>query len=206
MRKRESRIVTKAMAINIIKNEGGIIRTSLAIKKGIHPETFYKLRDNKIIEPISRGVYRYSKLAPISSPDIVTVASRAPNAVICLISALSFHNITTQIPHDVSIAIGCSSRIPHLRYPPISVYKFSSKSFISGVEEHLVDGIKVKVYSPEKTLADCVKFRNKIGMEVVIEAIKLYKARKYVNVSKIIKYAKICRVEKIITPYLEITL
>ncbi|MBU0996252.1 MAG: type IV toxin-antitoxin system AbiEi family antitoxin domain-containing protein [Proteobacteria bacterium] len=191
-------------AIEIIKKNGGIIKTSNAISKGIHPRTLYELRDNGTIEQIVRGVYRLTELEAISNPDLVAVASKFPNAVICLISALSFHNITTQIPHDVSIAINRVSRSPKIDYPPISVYRFSKESFIEGIEYHEVDGITIKVYSAEKTVADCFKFRNKIGMEVVLEAIKFYKSRKKFNLEKLLEYGKICRVQRIMMPYLEV--
>jgi len=190
-------------AIKMIQAVGGTIRTSDAIKQGIHCRTLYALRDNGLLTQISRGIYRLAQLEPVSNPDLVTVATRAPNAVICLISALAFHNITTQIPHTVSIAIPKDTKPPRIDYPPLSVHKFSGEALTAGVEEHKIDGVPVKIYSVEKTLADCFKYRNKIGLDVCIEALKLYKSRKKVNIQAIIKYAKVCRVYKIITPHLE---
>ena len=191
-------------AVEIIRQMGGTIRTSEAIRKGVHPRELYALRDRGTLDQISRGVYRLAELATISSPDLVTVASRAPHAVICLISALSFHNLTTQVPHEVSIAIARGSRVPRIHYPPVAVHKFDPESFKAGIEEHSIDGVKVRIYSPEKTLADCFKFRNKIGMDVVLEALKLYKQRKKFNPGPLLKYARICRVEKVMKPYLEV--
>jgi len=101
------------------------------------------------------------------------------------------------------VAVPRKSRIPFLDYPPLQVHRFSYQAYHSGVEEHRIDGVSVKIYSLEKTLADCFKFRNKIGMDVVMEALKLYKARKKFNLESLINYAKICRVEKVIRPYLE---
>jgi len=190
-------------AVEIIRQMGGSIRTAEAIRKGVHPRTLYALRDSGTLEQISRGVYRLAELGAVSSPDLVTVASRVPHAVICLISALSFHNLSTQIPHEVSIAIDRDSRIPQINFPPISVHKFASESFQAGVEVHCIDGVTVRIYNPEKTLADCFKFRNKIGMDVVLEALKLYKTRKKWNLSELLKYARICRVENVMKPYLE---
>ena len=184
----------------------GLIRSTEAIQSGVHPRTLYALRDSGTLEQISRGVYRLAELDAISSPDLVTVASRVPHAVICLISALSFHNITTQIPHQVSIAIDRDSRIPKIHFPPISVHRFSSESFSAGTEEHKIDSMIVRIYSAEKTIADCFKFRNKIGIEIVLEALKLYKSRRNFNLDKLLEYARICRVERIIGPYLEATL
>ena len=152
---------------------------------------------------MGRGIYRLAKLPPISNPDLVTVAIRSPHAVICLISALAHHDITTQIPHHVSLAIPKDSRPPSIDYPPVQVHKFSGEAYTSGIEEHLLDGVRVKVYSPEKTIVDCFKFRNKIGMDVAVEALKLYKTRMKFNLSELLHHAKICRMERVMRPYLE---
>ena len=196
----------KKHPVEIFRKHGGQLRMSEAIEYGITRYMLYSLRDKGIIEQVSRGIYRLVELPPISNPDLVTVSLRFPNAVICLISALSYHNITTQIPHAVSVAVPRDSRIPSLDYPPIQAYRFSDKAYNSGIENHLVDGVSVKVYNPEKTLADCFKFRNKIGMEVVLEALKLYRIRKEFNPGELFKYTEICRVEKVMRPYLEATI
>ena len=190
-------------AVKVIRQMGGTVHTSEAIRKGVHPRDLYALRDRGALDQITRGVYRLTELAAISNPDLVTVASRAPHAVICLISALSYHNLTSQVPHEVSIAIVRGSRIPRIHYPPVAVHKFAPESFRAGIEEHGIDGVKVRVYAPEKTLADCFKFRNKMGMDVVLEALKLYKEREKFDAAALLKYARICRVEKVIRPYLE---
>jgi predicted transcriptional regulator of viral defense system len=129
--------------------------------------------------------------------------NRYPKAVVCLISALSFHGITTQIPHEVSLAIPRDSRAPSTDYPPLQVHQFTEGSYKARIEAHMIDGAKVQVYSPEKTLADCFKFRNKIGMDVVLEALKLCRSRMKFDSKKILEYARICRVEQIMRPYLE---
>lgn len=193
-------------ALITIRKMGGIIRTAEAIRAGIHPRTLYQLRDSGALEVLSRGVYRLSSQEDVSHPDLVIMATRVPQAVICLVSALSFHEITTQIPHTISIALSKGSETPRLDYPPLDVHRFSNDALKEGIEAHQLDGITIKVYSPEKTLADCFKFRNKIGMDVVLEALKLYKSRKPFNLNELLRYAKVCRVEKIIRPYLEATL
>ncbi len=179
---------------------------SEAVKRGITRYMLYSLRDKGIIEQVSRGIYRLVDLPPISNLDLVTVSLRFPKAVICLVSALAYHDITTQIPHVVSVAVSRGSRIPSLDHPPIQAHRFSNGAYKSGIEEHSIDGVPVKVYNPEKTLVDCFKFRNKIGMDVVLEALKLYKSRKKFNLDELLRYAKICRVEKVMRPYLEATL
>ena len=193
-------------ARQIIIDSGGIIRTSEAIKAGIHPRIIYQFRDSGELEQLSRGIYRLTVLDEISNPDLVIIATRIPRAVVCLISALAYHEITTQIPHKISIALPRDSDTPRLDYPPFVTHRFSSDSFKEGIEVHQIDGISVRIYSPEKTIADCFKFRNKIGMDVVLEALKLYKTRMRFDVKKLLNYAKICRVDKIMFPYLEASL
>jgi len=188
---------------DIFRSCGGQMRMSEAIKCGITRYMLYSLRDRGVIEQVSRGVYRLVGLPPISNPDLVTVGLRFPKAVICLLSALAYHNITTQIPHSISVAVPRKSRPPSLDHPPFLVRRFSDQAYSAGIEEHEIDGVAIKIYSAEKTLADCFKFRNKIGMDVVLEALKLYKTRKKFNLGELLKYAKICRVERVMRPYLE---
>ena len=187
----------------IFRRHGGQLRMSEAIAHGITRYMLYTLKDRGVIEPISRGIYRLRELPPLDNPDLVTVSLRFPNAVICLVSALTYHGITTQIPHEISVAVPRDSRVPSLDYPPIRVHRFSQESYKPGIETHLIDGVPVKIYSREKTLADCFKFRNKIGMDVVLEAVKLHKTRNGLNLGELLKYARICRVEKVMRPYLE---
>ena len=196
----------KKSPITIFRKHGGQLRMSEALAHGITRYMLYSLRDKGIIEQVSRGVYRLVELPPISNPDLVTVSLRFPNAVICLISALSYHNITTQIPHVVSVAVPRDSRIPSLDYPPVQAHRFSNEAYASGIENNTIDGVPVKIYTPEKTLADCFKFRNKIGMDVVIEALKLYRYRQKFNLEKLLIFGEVCRVKNIMMPYLEATI
>jgi predicted transcriptional regulator of viral defense system len=192
--------------IDIIKNNGGSIRMSEALDAGINRYTLYSMLEKGEIERLSRGVYTLSDTPAISDPDLAIIATRIPNAVICLISALSFHDLTTQIPHKINIALPTGIKTPKLNYPPITVYRFNKESFDAGIQTHQLDGFSVRVYDPEKTLVDCFKFRNKIGMDIVLEALKRYRERQAIDVQKIMKYAKICRVSKVISPYLEVLL
>ena len=195
--------LTSEKALSIVKSQGFHIRTAQAIQAGIHPRTLYQLRDQGHLEQVSRGVYRLTTQPPIVNPDLFIIAARIPQSILCLVSALAFHNLTTQIPRSISIALPRGTESPRLNYPPISIHRFSLDSFGAGIEIHDVDGIPLQVYSPEKTLADCCKFRNKIGMDVFLEALELYRARKQTNFAQILHYAQICRVQKVITPYLE---
>ena len=189
--------------IKIIERHNGIIRTKDALKAGIQPRTLYFLRDEGLIEVLAKGLFKLSSHNSISELDIVTIALKYPNAVICLISALSFYGITTQIPHMVYIALKKGSETPRIEYPPISVHRLSGENYSIGIQEKNIDGINAKIYSIEKTLVDCFKFRNKIGLDTAIEALKLYKANYKPDVNKILKYAKVCRVYNVIKPYME---
>jgi predicted transcriptional regulator of viral defense system len=190
----------------IFLDHGGQLRMSEALRHGITRYMLYSLLDRGIIEKISRGIYRLADLPSISNPDLVTVSLRFPKAVVCLVSALAFHDITTQLPHTVSVAVPREARIPLLDYPPVEAHRFADKAYDSGIETHLIDSVPVRVYCPEKTLADCFKFRNKIGMDVVLEALKLYKKRKRFNPMLLLDYARICRVSMVMRPYLEATI
>ena len=174
-----------------------------ALSLGISRYQLYKLRDQCILEPLSRGIYRLVDLPVVNDPDMVTVSLRFPHAVICLISALAYYHLTTQIPHEISLAFSPHARLPNLAAPPVHGYRFSEVAFAAGIDTPDLEGVPIRIYDPEKTLADCFKFRNRLGMDVVQESLKLYKSRMQVKPDALLRYARICRVEHVITPYLE---
>jgi predicted transcriptional regulator of viral defense system len=190
-------------AVGIFKKHGGILRTAQALRAGIHPGTLYAMRDSGALDAVSRGVYRLANSPPLSNPDLVTVGTRVPGGVICLISALAFYELTTQIPHEVHVALPRGAEEPRLDHPPIKTYRFTGEAFTEGVEAHELDSVSVRIYSPEKTLADCFKFRNQVGLDTVMEAVRFYRERRSIKVDDLMRYAGICRVKKIIRPYLE---
>ncbi len=189
--------------IDIFRQKGGTLRTSEALQLGIHPRDLYRMRDERIIESLGRGVFRLVSLPDFSEPDLVIVAKKIPKGVICLISALSYYNLTTQIPHAVDIALPKASRIPKIEYPPLRCFLYSNASYHEGIETISIDGCQVRIYSIEKTLADCLKFRQKIGMDVVLEAFKEYWRQGRTNLDKLYDFAKICRVVRILAPIME---
>ncbi len=188
------------------REHGGQLRMSEAVGHGITPYMLYALRDRGVIEALSRGVYRLVELPPLSAPDLVTVSLRCPKGVICLVSALAYHGMTTQIPHEVSVALPLGSRLPSVDHPPVRTHRFSTASYEAGIETHRIDGASVKIYDREKTLADCFKFRNRLGMEIVLEALRTYREHHGLNVGALIRYARACRVERVMRPYLEATI
>ena len=194
--------MTKAR--NVFIQAGGTLRTYQALQRGIHPETLYTMRDEGMLERVSRGLYRLSGLPALSDPDLLPVSLRVPGGVLCLISALSFHQLTTEIPHEVYLALKRGAEPPRLEYPPLRVFWFTGAAFTEGIETHMVDTVPVRVYSPEKTIADCLKYRNKLGLDVALEALKLYRDRGHMRIEELLRFARVCRVEKIMRPYLEV--
>ncbi len=155
---------------------------------------------------MARGLYRLKELPPLGSPDLVAVALKVPKGVICLLSALAIHELTTQVPHEVHLALKRGSEPPRLGFPPLRLFWFSGAAFSEGVEVHSIDGVPVHAYSPEKTIADCFKYRNKLGLDVAVEALRLYRQRKPVRPDELVRLARVCRVERVMRPYLEATL
>jgi predicted transcriptional regulator of viral defense system len=189
--------------LRIFNTHGGMLRTAQALRLGIHPRDIYAMRNSGELEQISRGLYRVGAMTPLANPDLVTVAIKIPKGVICLISALAFHDITTQIPHEVYVALPYGAEKSRLDHPPVRCVWFKDPAFGSGIETHKLDGVSVRIYCAEKSVVDCFKARNKIGLDVAIEALKLCRRKKRFNPQTILEYAKLCRVDKIIKPYLE---
>ena len=153
---------------------------------------------------VGRGLYRLASAPQLTSPDLIPIAMRVPRAVVCLISALAHHGLTTQVPHSVEIALPSRSQIPKIDGIPVRVFWYSEPSFSSGINVVSIDGVSVRIYSAEKTIADSFKYRNKIGIDVAIEALRTYRERKRKPDFKAISdFAKINRVEKIMRPYPE---
>ena len=181
----------------------GMLRSCQAFELGIHPRTLYQMRDEGIVEQLSRGLYRLTDLPPVSNPDLINVALKIPNGVVCLISALAFHGLTTQIPHVVHVALQRDAEPPRLDYPPLKIYWFTGNAFSEGIEIHPLDYVPVRIYSVEKTIADCFKYRNKLGVDIALDALKRYRERGQMDLEALLRNARACRVENVMKPYLE---
>ena len=190
-------------AEELFRSKGGMMRMSEAVSAGISRRTLYSMRDAGTLEVLSRGVYRLASLPDLESPDLVTVAARIPKGVVCLISALAYHELTTQIPHAVDVAIAYGSEKPRLEYPPVNIYWFKGRAFSEGIESHEIDGQTVRVYSAEKSVADAFKYRNKIGLDVAIEALKTWRQRPGATFETLLAQARNCRMDRVMQPYLE---
>lgn len=189
--------------IKFIRNHGGIVRFSAILEAGFHPDSLNALEKEGKIEKIARGLYQLTNNDLGSHPDLVVASLQSPRGVICLISALAFHEATNEIPHKVDMAISQGTHANRIKYPPVRFYRFAPISWEAGIEEHEIRGRKIKVYSLAKTLADCFKFRNRIGVNVAREALKVSVMEKKARPKEIIQYAKLCRVDRIIKPILE---
>ncbi len=196
-------VSTAVKAERAFRQRGGMLRTSQALKLGIHPRTLYEMRDSNRIVQLGRGLYRLADATESEHLDLMAVAMKVPDAVVCLISALAFHEITTEIPHEVYLAIRHGKEQPRLDYPPLRVFRFSNDTISVGVEKHKMEGVTLHLFNPAKTIADCFKFRHKLGVDVAVEALKLCLARRKARPAQILHYARLCRVERVMRPYLE---
>jgi predicted transcriptional regulator of viral defense system len=186
-----------------VETKGGITRRRNLLQKGIHPQEVKRLVDKGILVPISRGVYMTQENEITEHHDLAIASARVPNGVICLVSALQFHGMTTQIAREVWMAIENRAAPSRLTSPPLKIIRLTVPSLTSGIEKHSIEGVAVRVYNPAKTVADCFKFRNKIGLDVAIEALKDYLRMKKGTTDDLWRFAKIDRVAKVIQPYLE---
>ena len=196
----------KVTALRIFQRHGGTLRTSEALDRGIHPRTLYAMRDSGELRRLSRGLYRLAELPPLAEPDLIIVARRSPEAVICLISALAYHGLTTQVPHVVDIAIERGAIAPNITFPPIRVFWFSGPAWHEGIETYRSDDTDLRIYNPAKSVADIFKYRHKLGLDVALEALAHYIARSDFDINTLLHYAGICRVKKVLQPYLEASL
>ncbi|MCC5845349.1 MAG: type IV toxin-antitoxin system AbiEi family antitoxin domain-containing protein [Verrucomicrobia bacterium] len=187
----------------VFETHGGVLRFSEAVRLGVRPGTLRDMVEADQLEQLARGLYKVKSTPDLSVPDLVIVAAKIPKAVICLVSALSFHEITTHFARGVQILLPRGSHPPVLDYPPIQVHSAVRSVYELGHEVHLIDGVKVTVTDPEKTLVDCVKFRNELGTELVIEALRTYRQSMQIQVDKMMNYARICRVAKVMGYYLD---
>jgi len=187
----------------LFHKHGGMLRTFRALALGIHPRTLYAMRDSGRLVEVARGLYRLADAPALSTPDLVRVATLVPKAVICLTSALAFREIGTQLPRAVYIALPRTAWHPRLSHPPIRVFRFSGPPLTEGIEFHKVDGVEIRVYSVAKTIADCFKYRHKIGLDVALEALRDAWRQRRATMDDLWRYAAICRVKNVMRPYLE---
>jgi predicted transcriptional regulator of viral defense system len=193
---------SRAHLLRLARRRGSITRREV-IEAGIHTQTLSRLVRAGALERVARGRYRLPDAPITEHHGLALVAATVPKAVVCLISALSFHQIGTQLPHEVWIALDRRARRPSLPYPGLRVVRFSGRALTEGIETHRIEGEAVRVYSVAKTVADVFKYRNKIGMDVALEALREgWRAGRF-TMDEIHRMARACRVERVMRPYLE---
>lgn len=188
--------------LELIK-EREIIRPRDLAEHGLHRSALYALYEQGKVIRTGRGLYMLAETDLTENHSLAEVAKRIDHGTICLLSALLFHNIGTQNPPVIWVAIDPKARHPHIDYPPVQIVRFSGESLTAGVEQHAIEGVQVSIYNKAKTIADCFKYRNKIGLDVCLEALNDCIKSKRCNFNELWHYAKICRVANVMRPYLE---
>jgi len=199
MNKKDERIY------KIFSTRNGFARTKDILAAGIHPRDIRRMRDEGMIIRVKRGLYRLAEIPLISNQGFVDLARAVPKGVICLFSALSYHELTTFSPSIISMAICRGSREPKIEYPPVEFYHFSKKQFEAGINEIKIKGHKIRIYCPEKTICDCFRYRNKLGLDMAKEGLSEYLKRKDRNLEKLLEYTEICRIRPLLETWLYAT-
>ena len=194
---------SKVMQVLSLAKQAGVIRARDLEPHNIPRTYLARLCNAGRLQRLGRGLYMLADSAITTNHSLGEAAKRVPHGVICLLSALRFHGVTTQAPFEVWIAIENKARAPASKETPLRVVRFSGNALESGIETHVIDGVPTQIYSLAKTIADCFKYRNKIGMDVAVEALReSWRARKC-TMDELWRYAAICRVSNVMRPYLE---
>lgn len=196
-------MTTPERRIQTLLRRAGTARSRELVAAGISRSQLSRMVAAGLLVRLARGLYALPDYQVGEHGALVTVAKRAPGVLFCLLTALRFHELTTQAPFEVWIAIGNKEHPPRLDYPPLRTVRFSEAALKAGVETHKVDGTRVRVTGVAKTVADAFKFRNKIGLDVALEALREARRTKKASVDELWQYAKLNRVANVMRPYLE---
>ena len=193
---------TAQQALQLVR-ERGLVRARDLTEYGISPTHLQRLYEQGLLLRSGRGVYLPADAELDANGSLREVALRIPSGVVCLLSALQFHGLTTQLPAQVWIALPLHAHHPRLDYPPARIARFSGAALSEGIELHQSAGASLRVYAPAKTVADCFKYRNKIGLDVALESLRDSWHKRVVTLDDLWRYATICRVANVMRPYLE---
>jgi len=188
--------------LRLARRARGVTPRELA-EAGIHRQVLTRLVREGRIERVARGVYRLAEQPVTENHGLAVAAAAVPQGVVCLLSALQYHGLGTQLPSEVWLALDRTAWRPKLDYPPLRIVRFTGAALTEGVGSHVVEGRRVKVYDVAKTIADCFKYRNKIGLDVALEALRDAWRGKRFTMADLDRYAAICRVQRVMRPYLE---
>ncbi|MEW6734631.1 MAG: type IV toxin-antitoxin system AbiEi family antitoxin domain-containing protein [Acidobacteriota bacterium] len=187
---------------NLVKKQGVIRPKDLALEGIPQQYLWYFYRQGKL-QRVGRGLYLLPTKTITEHHSLAEAAKRVPRGIICLLSALRFYQLTTQSPFEVWLAIDRKAHKPISNDLPLHIVRFSGEVLSAGIAEHTIEGVRVKIYKPAKTVADCFRYRNKIGVDIAVEALRDCLKKRLATIDEIWYYAKICRVARIIQPYLE---
>jgi predicted transcriptional regulator of viral defense system len=188
--------------LKLARRRQGVTAREL-VEVGVHTQVLSRLVAAGEIERVARGLYRAPDHAVTEHHGLAVAAAAVPNGVVCLLSALQFHGIGTHLPSEVWMAIDRRARRPAVQYPPLRVVRYTGAALTEGIERHRVEGRELRVYGVAKTVADCFKYRNKIGLDVALEALREgWRARRF-TMDELDRHAAICRVQRVMQPYLE---
>ena len=193
---------TTQRALRLIERQG-LARPRDLEAQGVSRAQLSRLVQEGLVLRAARGIYVVAGHSPSERHSLALVAKRVPEAVFCLLTALRFHDLTTQSPFEVWIALPEKARRPRLEFPRLRVARFSGAALTEGVELHEVEGVSLRVYSAAKTVADCFKYRNKVGIDVAVEALRDLGRRHRGRASDLARFARICRVTRVMQPYLD---
>ena len=194
---------TKVEQVVDFVRQRGVVRSRDIERIGVSREYLRKLTMNGVVVRIGRGLYTLPNAEPSAHRSLVEAARLVPHGVVCLLSALQFHQLTTQLPREVWLAMNRRAWKPVSGGPPLRIVKFSGSALTEGVKRHEIEGTPVPIYCPAKTVADCFKYRNKIGLDVALEALRDCWRERRCSMDDLWRYAKVCRVANVIRPYLE---
>ena len=198
-----ARSQTRAQELLALAKSKGLVRNRDLTRHRIHREYLRRLESTGQLVRLARGLYAPAEADVTEHHALAEVAARVPRGVVCLLTALRFHQLGTQNPRNVWLAIDRKAARPRIEYPPVRIVRFSGAGLTKGVDAHRVEGVDVKLTSPARTVVDCFKYRNKIGLDVALEALRAYRRRKNYNADDMWTYAKLQRVTKVMQPYLE---
>jgi predicted transcriptional regulator of viral defense system len=192
-----------AQQVLALASQQGLLRASQLRALGIGRVVLTRLTASGQLQRVGRGVYRLPDAHGAEHESLATIAVKVPQAVFCLLTALQIHELTTQLPRQVWIAMPQGSHTPKMDYPPVKMVQFSGEAYAQGIEVVRADQVELRVYGVAKTIADCFKHRNKVGLDVAIEALREALAASKTNANDLWRFAKICRVANVMRPYLE---
>ena len=194
---------TQTVRVLKLARQKGLLRASDLAAAGIPRVVLTRLTAIGQLERLGRGLYRLPETQTSENESLAAIALKVPQAVFCLLTALQFHELTTQLPHELWIAMPRGSHAPNIKYPPVKMIQFSGDAYTDGIEVFKRDRVNLRVFGVAKTIADCFKHRNKIGLDVALEALRDARAKKKATAEDLWRFAKVCRVTNVMRPYLE---